>query len=97
METYLVFYFKGGQFNFTAHKLLSIFTHKEAISEVVSLRKQGYMALAAYSDLSNIAAFGGIKSFGDFETAEKAIEYYEMLKKETIAIDWFLQGKMPTV
>jgi len=72
---YSVFYLVGGSSNFVCKALYSRYTWEQAQKEVQEIRTAGYTAMA----VKNGHVLGGYCSYSDFETPEKATEYYRSL------------------
>ena len=75
MATYSVFYLVGGSVNFVCKSLVGKFTWDAAKSEVESLNRMGYKAMA----VKDGHIVGGYQSFSDFDSPEAAKEYYTNL------------------
>jgi hypothetical protein len=70
-----VFFLVGGSANFVCKSVKGIFSFENAQKEVDELVRMGYKAMA----VKNGQVIGGYCSYSDFETAEKAMEYYSSL------------------
>ena len=75
METYTVFYLVGGSTNFVCHSLIGKHSWELATKEVNTLQTMGYKSMA----VKNGHIIGGYCSYSDFDTIEKAKEYYNTL------------------
>ena len=75
MESFSVFYLVGGYANFVCNSVKGKFSWEEAKKKVASLENMGYKSMA----VQNGHIVGGYLSHTDFESTEKAQEYYRSL------------------